>query len=91
MQEFVNKQLPRWIQEVVSSGLRNLPQPPPVLTLEQIREVIRAEQPSQNPDAEKIAQDQRERARQKERILFEKWMAEMTQKAEEAMNKKMEE
>jgi hypothetical protein len=51
MQEFVNQQLPGWIQEEVTSGLRNLPPPPPALTLEQIREVIRAEQTQRNPEA----------------------------------------
>jgi hypothetical protein len=35
-QEFVNKQFPHWIQEVVTSGLRNLPPASPTLTLEQI-------------------------------------------------------
>jgi hypothetical protein len=50
MEEFVNEQLPGWIQEGVSAGLRTLPPPPPVLTLEQIRAVIRAEQPQNIPD-----------------------------------------
>jgi polyhydroxyalkanoate synthesis regulator phasin len=61
MQEFVNKQLPGWIQEGITSGLRNLPPPPPALTLEQIREVIRVEQ--LNPVDKQTVQDQTERAR----------------------------
>jgi hypothetical protein len=40
MQEFVNKQLPGWIQDGVSTGLRNLQQPPAALMIEQIREVV---------------------------------------------------
>jgi hypothetical protein len=40
MQEFVNKQLPGWVQEGVTSGLRNLSQPPTALMIEQIREVV---------------------------------------------------
>jgi polyhydroxyalkanoate synthesis regulator phasin len=91
MQEFVNKQLPGWLQEGVTSGLRNLPQPPLALTLEQIREVIRAEQTPTNPNADKIAQEQRERVRQKEKDIFEQWMKEMTQKAEEAMEERLAE
>jgi hypothetical protein len=34
MQEFVNKQLPGWIQEGVALGLRNLLQAPSALTIE---------------------------------------------------------
>jgi hypothetical protein len=88
MQEFVNKQLPGWIQEGVSAGLKTLPPPPPVLTLEQIRALIRAEQPQKAPEE---GAAQRERERQKEKELFDDWMKEMTRKAEGAMNKKMEE
>jgi hypothetical protein len=88
MQEFVNKQLPGWIQEGVSSGLRNLPPPPPTLTIDQIREVIRSEKPAVNPVD---VQAERERTRQKEKELFETWMKELTRKAEEAMEKKMAE
>jgi hypothetical protein len=36
MQEFVNKQLPGWIQEEIASGLSNFPPAPSVLTREQI-------------------------------------------------------
>jgi uncharacterized protein YqfA (UPF0365 family) len=57
MQEFVNKQLPGWIQEGVTSGLRNLPQPPSALTIEQIREVVQAEQPKPNPFAEQVQRE----------------------------------
>jgi hypothetical protein len=60
----------------VSSGLRNLPPPPPALTIEQIREVFQAEQPKANPFAEQIAKDQRERAIQKEKEIFRQWMKE---------------
>jgi hypothetical protein len=88
MQEFVNKQLPGWIQEGVSSGLRNLPPPPPTLTIEQIREVVRSEQPRANPFDEQV---ERERTRQKEKEIFEQWMKEFTQEAEKAMEKKMAE
>jgi hypothetical protein len=40
MQEFVNKQLPCWIQEGVASGLRYLPSASSALTIEQITEVV---------------------------------------------------
>jgi hypothetical protein len=36
MQEFVNRQLPSWIQEGIVSKLNNLPPPPSVLTMKQI-------------------------------------------------------
>jgi hypothetical protein len=87
LQEFVNKQLPGWIQEGVTSGLRNLPPSPPALTLEQIRVVIRAENSQSNPDAERIA---REREYQKEKETFEQWRKEQIQQAEENLAKKME-
>jgi hypothetical protein len=40
MQEFVNKQLPSWLNKGVLSELRSLPKPLLAITLEQIREVI---------------------------------------------------
>jgi hypothetical protein len=67
MQEFVNKQLPGWIQEGVSAGLKNLPPPPPTLTIEQIREVVKEQQPRNNPITERRA---REAAYQKEQETF---------------------
>jgi gas vesicle protein len=87
----VNKQLPGWIQEGVSSGLRNLPPPPPVLTIEQIRDVVRAKQPKTNPFAEQIVRDKYERANQKVKEIFRQWMKEQMQEAEEKLAKKMEE
>jgi hypothetical protein len=48
MQEFVNKQLPGSMQEV-AFGLSTLPPPPSILTLEQIQEVFREEQPKEYP------------------------------------------
>jgi hypothetical protein len=91
MQEFVNKQLPGWIQEGVSSGLRNLPPPPPTLMIEQIREVVREEQPQPNPFEATTEKARVGKARQKEKEIFEQWMKELTEKAEEAMKKTMEE
>jgi hypothetical protein len=89
MQEFVNKQLPGWIQQGVASGLSNLPPPPPALTLEQIREVVRAEQP--NPVVERIRRQEQERANQKEKETFKQWMQEQMKEAEERMERKMAE
>jgi hypothetical protein len=85
MQEFVNKQLSGWIQQGVAAGLSNLPPPPSALTLEQIREVIRAEQP--NPVVERLRRQEQERANQKEKETFKQWVADQMKEAE----KKMEE
>jgi hypothetical protein len=88
MQEFVNKQLPGWIQEGVSAGLRNLPPPPPTLTIDQIREVVQQEQPKINPVTERRA---RERAYQKEQETFREWMKEQIREAEEVMAERLAE
>jgi hypothetical protein len=48
MQEFVNKQLLNWIQEEVKTRLQSIPSPILTLTIEQIREVVQAEQPRTN-------------------------------------------
>jgi hypothetical protein len=49
MEEFVKKQLLGSIQEGVASGLSTFPFPPSVLIIEQIQEVVREEQPKDNP------------------------------------------
>jgi hypothetical protein len=87
MQEFVNKQLSGWIQQGVASGLSNLPPPPPALTLEQIREVVRAEQP--NPVVERLRRQEQERANQKEKETFKQWMADQIKEAEKKMEKQI--
>jgi exonuclease VII large subunit len=89
MQEFVNKQLSGWIQQGVASGLSNLPLPPPALTLEQIREVVQAEQP--NPVVERLRREEQERANQKEKETFKRWMQEQIKEAEKNMEKKIAE
>jgi hypothetical protein len=86
MQQFVYQPLPGWIQDGVSAGLRNLPPPPPTLTIEQIREVVKEQQPKINPITEKRA---REKAYQKEQETFRNWMKEQMKEAEEAMAAKM--
>jgi hypothetical protein len=76
MQEFVNKQLPGLIQEGVALGLSNLLQAPSALTIEQIREVVRSEQPKAYPFAEQVQKEKRERVYQKEKETFTNWMKE---------------
>jgi hypothetical protein len=76
MQEFVNQQLLGWIQEGVASGLSNLPQAPSAITIEQIREVVRAEQPKANPFTEQVQREKRQREYQKEKETFINWMKE---------------
>jgi hypothetical protein len=91
MQEFMNKQLPGWIQKGVTSGLRNLSQASPALTIEQIREVVRSEQPKVNPFAEQVEKDRRKRANQKEKKILKQWMKEQIKEAKEAMEKRLAE
>jgi hypothetical protein len=91
MQEFVNKPMPGWIQKGASTGLRNLPPPPPTLMSEQIREVVQAAQPQANPFNAQVEKERFERSRRKVKEIFEQWMKEQMQKAEEAMRKTMEE
>jgi hypothetical protein len=43
IEEFLNKQLPKCIQEGVKSGLQSLHPPVPPLTMEQIQEVVHQE------------------------------------------------
>jgi hypothetical protein len=59
--------------------------------IEQIRQVVQAEQPKVNPFAEQIAKDQRERTYQKEEETFRQWMKEQMQEAEESMARRMAE
>jgi hypothetical protein len=78
MQEFVNKQLLGWIQEGVTSGLSKLPPPPSALIIEQIREVVRKEQPKENPflDQVQIAKWERQYQKEKEnvtKLIQEHW------------------
>jgi hypothetical protein len=61
MQEFVNKQLPRYIQEGVASRLSNLLPASSALTIDRIREVVHAEQPKINPFSEQAQKEKRER------------------------------
>jgi hypothetical protein len=91
MQEFVNRQLPGWIQEGVAFRLSRLPPTPQALTLEDIREVIGNERPKENPFLEQVAKEKEKREGEipRERVLFEKWMKEQMAKAEEEMEKRL--
>jgi hypothetical protein len=89
MLEFVNKQLPGWILEGVASGLSNLPPAPSTLTIEQIREVVWAEQPKINPFMEQVQKEKREREYQKEKEAFTNWMKEQWKEAEIDMEKRL--
>jgi hypothetical protein len=82
MQEFVNKLLPGWIQEGVASGLRNLPQALSALTIEQIREVVRTEQPIANPFKEQAKKERRERKYKKEKECFIRGLQEQWKEVE---------
>jgi hypothetical protein len=91
MQEFVNKQLPGWIHEGVVSGLRNLPQAPSALTIEQIREVVQTAQLKANPFKEEAQKERREREYQKEKESFTRWLQEQWKQAEAEMEKRLAE
>jgi hypothetical protein len=75
MQEFVNKQLPSWINEGVLSELRSLPKPLLAMILEQIQEVIQLEQYKGVPSRRKESEE-RERAFQEEKKEFKQWTLE---------------
>jgi hypothetical protein len=89
MQEFVNKQLLGWIQEGIASWISNCPQAPPTLTIDQIREVVHAEQPKINPFSELAQREKREREYQKEMEAFTKWIKEQWKEVEVDMEESL--
>jgi hypothetical protein len=90
MQEFVNKQLLWWIQEGLASGLSNLPPAPSALSIEQIPEVVQAEQPKANPFSEQAQRRKGEREYQKKKEAFIHWMKEQWKEVEKDIEKRLE-
>jgi hypothetical protein len=57
--------------------------------IEQIREVVRAEQAKTNPFFEQAQRERRERQYQKEKKSFQEWLKEQWKEAEADMEKRL--